>query len=68
LITAEARPVHAKGLPCLDEAQLIRFGIAGDGQLIDNQTTWTGSRQLQHYQCTFGRIAYRFAEIGLNSY
>ncbi len=34
---------------CLDASNWIRFAIAGDGKLIDNQGTSTGSRYLQMY-------------------
>lgn len=38
-----------KGVPCLDANSWIRFGLAGDGKLIDNQGTSTGSRLVQAY-------------------
>ena len=37
------------GVPCLDAANLIRFGLTGDGKLFDNLGTSTGSRAVQLY-------------------
>ena len=45
----EARVLDNKNVPCLDAANWIHFGIAGDGKLIDNQGTSTGSHLLQLY-------------------
>jgi beta-galactosidase len=36
-----------EGVPCLDAANLVRFGLTGDGRLLDNFGTETGSRVLQ---------------------
>ena len=44
------------GVPCLDAVNYIEFGLAGDGQLIENQGTSTGSRKVQAYN---GRAAIR---------
>ena len=43
----EARVLDQAGVPCLDAANLIRFGVAGDGQLLDNLGTAAGSRAVQ---------------------
>ncbi|WP_276483346.1 glycoside hydrolase family 2 protein [Paraflavitalea pollutisoli] len=47
--TVEATVLDAKGVPCLDAANWVRFGLAGDGELIDNQGTSSGSRLVQLY-------------------
>lgn len=39
--------VDSNGIPCLDEAGFFEFGIAGDGELVQNQGTVTGSRKVQ---------------------
>jgi beta-galactosidase len=46
-VTAEARLLDDKGVPCLDARNRIRFAVAGDGKLIDNLGTVTGSRVLE---------------------
>ena len=43
----EVQLTDAKGVPCLDAVNYIEFGLAGDGQLIENQGTSTGSRKVQ---------------------
>jgi beta-galactosidase len=47
--TIEARLVDKDGVDCLDAANLVRFGLIGDGQLLDNLGTSTGSRVVQLY-------------------
>ncbi len=47
--TLQVTLLDEKGVPCLDAANWIRFGLAGDGKLIDNQGTSTGSRLVQAY-------------------
>ena len=49
LVTLEARLFDAQGVECLDAANLIRFGLLGDGRLLDNLGTSTGSRSVQLY-------------------
>ncbi|MDF2193305.1 glycoside hydrolase family 2 TIM barrel-domain containing protein [Paraflavitalea sp. CAU 1676] len=49
IATVEARLLDEKGIPCLDVANWVRFGLAGDGKLIDNQGTSSGSRLVQMY-------------------
>lgn len=39
--------VDENGVPCLDSKTFITFGITGDGELIQNQGTATGSRKVQ---------------------
>ena len=36
-------------VPCLDARNLVRFAVAGDGKLIDNLGTSTGSRAVEMY-------------------
>lgn len=45
----EVQLVDAAGVPCLDASDWIEFGVAGDGTLIADQGTSTGSRRLQAY-------------------
>jgi beta-galactosidase len=47
IVTVEARVFDAKGVPCLDAAQLVSFGFTGDGKLLDNLGTASGSRKVQ---------------------
>ena len=47
--TIEARLFDEKGVQCLDSADYLDFSIAGDGELIQNQGTSSGSRRLQMY-------------------
>lgn len=47
--TLEVKLFDGKGVQCLDAANQIRFSISGDGELIDNQGTSTGSRVVQLY-------------------
>jgi len=49
VVMIEARVSDKAGVPCLDAANTIRFGIAGDGKLLDNLGTSTGSRVVQLY-------------------
>ena len=47
--TVEARCLDAKGVPCLDARNVVRFGLTGDGRLLDNLGTSTGARKLELY-------------------
>jgi beta-galactosidase len=47
--TLEVRAFDKEGVPCLDAANVVRFGLTGDGRLIDNLGTSTGSRVVQLY-------------------
>ena len=47
LFTVEARVYDKNGVPCLDAANIVRFGLTGDGRLLDNLGTVTGSRVVQ---------------------
>ncbi len=46
-LTIQARVFDKNGVPCLDAANLIRFGLTGDGRLLDNLGTAGGSRVVQ---------------------
>lgn len=45
--TIEVRAFDKAGVPCLDAAKLVCFGLTGDGELLDNLGTSTGSRAVQ---------------------
>lgn len=47
--TIQVKAVDDKGVQCLDAAQFIRFGLIGDGMLIDDLGTSSGSRYVQLY-------------------
>ena len=49
IITLQAKLLDDKQVQCLDAADWIRFGLTGDGKLIDNQGTSSGSRYVQLY-------------------
>jgi beta-galactosidase len=49
-IVSVAVTLHdAKGVPCLDSRNVVRFSVAGEGKLLDNLGTARGSRELQLY-------------------
>ncbi len=47
--TIEASVSDQDGVPCLDAANTVRFGLTGDGRLLDDLGTDTGSRVVQLY-------------------
>ncbi|MET0637423.1 MAG: glycoside hydrolase family 2 TIM barrel-domain containing protein [Chitinophagaceae bacterium] len=47
--TMEVKLRDEQGLVCLDSRLQVRFGITGDGKLIDNLGTSSGSRVVQLY-------------------
>ena len=47
IFTVEAQAFDKEGVRCLDAANVVRFGLVGDGQLLDNLGTSTGSRVVQ---------------------
>jgi beta-galactosidase len=49
IATIEAVVQDRNGVPCRDAAQFIRFGLAGDGELLDNLGTSSVSRYVQLY-------------------
>jgi len=48
-VKVEARLLDGKNVLCLSARDRVRFGLAGDGTLIDNTGTSTGSRDVQLY-------------------
>lgn len=55
----EAELVDSNGILCLDSRQFIHFKSVGDGQLIKNQGTSTGSNKVQAYN---GRAKIKLAK------
>lgn len=49
IATLEVKLFDDKGVQCLEAANYVSFELAGDGKLIDNQGTSTGSNYLQMY-------------------
>ena len=47
--TVQAKLVDAKGVLCLDARSFVRFGLAGEGRLIDNLGTSTTARKVELY-------------------
>jgi beta-galactosidase len=47
--TVQVQVLDEKNVPCLDAKEYVNFNLAGDGALIDNQGTSTGSRKVQLY-------------------
>lgn len=45
--TIEVKLFDAKGVQCLDSRKVVRFNLLGDGHLIDNLGTATGSRVVE---------------------
>ncbi len=49
IITVEANVFDKNGVLCLDAANLVHFGLTGDGRLLDDLGTSIGSRVVQLY-------------------
>jgi len=49
VVTVEATLTDAKGVLCLDSKQRVRFALDGNGKLLDNLGTSTGSRFVEMY-------------------
>ena len=49
IATIQAKLLDDKDVLCLDAANWIRFGLTGDGELIDDLGTSSGSRYVQLY-------------------
>ena len=47
--TVEVKLYDAKQVQCLDAVNLVSFSLAGEGSLIDNMGTSSGSRKVQAY-------------------
>jgi beta-galactosidase len=41
--------LDSKGILCLDARNVVRFELAGDGKLIDDQGTSSGARKVEVY-------------------
>jgi len=48
-LLCKARVVDSRGVLCLDAANWIHWGLAGDGRLLDDLGTSTGSRVVQAF-------------------
>lgn len=59
IATVEVKLFDVKGVQCLDARKFVRFALLGDGHLIDNLGTSTGSRFVELYN---GR-----AQISINT-
>jgi len=46
-VTVEARLLDAKGVLCLDARNQVRFGLTGNGELLANLGTCSGSRAVE---------------------
>jgi beta-galactosidase len=49
LVTVEVQVFDLAGVACLDASARVHFGLTGDGRLLDNQGTSTGSRLVGLY-------------------
>ncbi len=49
IATVEVKLLDNRNILCLDAINWISFGLTGDGKLIDNQGTSSGSRKVQAY-------------------
>ena len=47
--TLQVKALDANGVMCLDARNVVRFGFAGDGRLIDNLGTSTTARKVELY-------------------
>ena len=59
--TLQAALLDANGVRCLDSQNVLRFSLAGDGALLDDLGTSSGSRQVQAYN---GRAIIRVKTAG----
>ncbi|MGI9069179.1 MAG: DUF4982 domain-containing protein [Pyrinomonadaceae bacterium] len=48
-ITVQVRAQDRNGTPCLDARNIVRFGLTGDGRLLDNLGTSTTARKVELY-------------------
>ena len=75
VVTIETAVFDKDGVPCLDAANIVRFGITGDGKLLDNLGKATGSRVVQlangraqiSLQLTAGKAVVSVASKGLTT-
>jgi beta-galactosidase len=64
IVTVRVRLLDDHGIPCPDATDWVSFGLAGDGRLIDDQGTSTGSR---YVQCGNGQAMIRLHMNGGHS-
>ncbi|WP_236668796.1 glycoside hydrolase family 2 protein [Hymenobacter rubidus] len=64
IATLEVKLFDAQGVPCLDAANWVRFGLVGGGVMLDDLGTSSGSRKVQAYN---GRAIIRVKTNGLRS-
>ncbi len=75
VVTVEVGMFDKNGVPCLDATNVVRFGLAGDGRLLDNLGVSTGSRVVQLYngralislRLTTGKAVVSVASAGLET-
>jgi beta-galactosidase len=60
-VTVEAHLLDGNGVTCLDARNRLWFGLTGDGKLLDNTGTCTGSRCVELYN---GRAEISLARFG----
>jgi len=49
MVTVQVRAQDRKGVLLHDDRNLVRFGLTGDGRLVDNLGTSTTARKLELY-------------------
>jgi beta-galactosidase len=49
VITVQVKLFDSKGIQCLDAVNWVNFSLAGDGELLDDLGTSSGSRKVQAY-------------------
>ncbi len=49
IATLEVKLLDSQNILCLDARNMVAFGLIGDGHLIDNQGTSSGSRKVEMY-------------------
>jgi beta-galactosidase len=49
VITVQVKLFDSKGVQCLDAVNWVNFSLAGDGELLDDLGTSSGSRKVQAY-------------------
>ncbi len=49
IATIEVKLYDAQNVQCLDARNVVNFGLAGDGKLIDDEGTSSGSRKVELY-------------------
>jgi beta-galactosidase len=49
IVTIEVKLLDANKIQCLDARNIVTFGLTGDGRLLDNLGTSSGSRKVELY-------------------